>query len=94
MVFPKTCDLCDYEMENNKELKQHMVTHSYKRVDFQCEECDFGGKNPYTMEVHTGKKHCLCQYVAKDLETLDTHLFTYEVFECCSFNVRFKSLLI
>ena len=99
VVFPKICDLCDYEMENNKELKQHMVTHSYKRVDFQCEECDFGGKNPYTMEVHTGKKHCenfecgLCQYVAKDLETLDTHLFTCEVFECCSCNVRFKNLV-
>ena len=32
------------------------------------------------MEAHTGKKHCenaecgLYQYVAKDLETLETHL--------------------
>ena len=38
------------------------------------------------LEVHTGKKHCenveysLCQYVAKDLETLDTRLFTCEIF--------------
>ena len=68
-MFPRTCDIFDYEIESKKELKQHMVTHSNKRVDLKCEECDFGGNNRFTMEVHIRKVHCktfecgLSQYV-------------------------------
>ena len=36
-------------------MKVHMKKHSYKRVDYRCEECDFRGKNDTIMEVHLGK---------------------------------------
>ena len=55
--FPKSCELCDYELESNKELKQHMKIHSYKKVDYKCEECYFCGTNCMSMEVHLGKAH-------------------------------------
>ena len=57
-------------------MKVHMKTHSYKRAEFKCEECEFCGESELTMEVHLGKNHgeifeCgMCGFVAKDLENL------------------------
>ena len=50
------------------------------------------------MEVHVGRNHCetfdcgLCDFVAKDIETLDLNLFTCEFYECYACNKRFKTL--
>ena len=88
MTFPTQCDLCEKELKTEKELKLHMRTHSYKRSEYKCEECDFCGENELTMEVHIGKHHSekfecgLCGFVANDLESLETHLFTCEIFIC------------
>jgi hypothetical protein len=62
-----------------------MKTHSYKRVQYQCEECDYCAINTMTMELHLGKANSerlecgLCEYLATDLEDLDTHLLTCEI---------------
>ena len=39
--YPKTCELCDVEVNDQKELKLHMKTHSYRESNFRCEDCDF-----------------------------------------------------
>ena len=36
-TFPFECKLCGCELENKIELKNHMVTHSFQSVNFQCE---------------------------------------------------------
>ena len=65
-----------------------MRSHSYKQIDYKCEECDFCGSNKFTMDVHVGKEHSenyecgLCEYVAKDLQALETHIFTCECSLC------------
>ena len=51
LKFPKKCDLCDQDLENEKGLKK---THSYKEAKFQCEDCEFVGKTRETMNVHVG----------------------------------------
>ena len=79
-------------------MKQHMKTHSYKKCEYKCEECDFCGTNKMTMEVHLGKMHSenfecgLCDTVAKDLESLELHLFTCETFKCECCGEKFKIL--
>ena len=95
--YPKTCELCDVNVNDEKELKLHMKTHSYRESNFQCKDCDFWGPNEYTMEVHTGRCHptsadyeCgLCDFKAKNLGILETHLSTCEIYECdlCYFRV-------
>ena len=72
-----------------------MKTHAYKELKFKCEDCEFWGPNSLTMEVHTGKLHSgcfecgLCEYKAKDMENLEIHLSTCEIYECdnCYFRV-------
>ena len=50
------------------------------------------------MEVHVGKYHSekfecgLCEYEAENLENLETHLFTCEIFECNKCGLRGKSM--
>ena len=89
LQFPRTCDLCDYEFDSIRDMKQHIKTHSYKKCEYKCEECDFCGTNKITMEVHLGKMHSenfecgLCDNVVKDFESLELHLFTCEMFKCC-----------
>ena len=75
-----------------------MKSHSYKGVDFKCEECDFLGINETTMEVHFGREHSdniecgLCDFLAKDLIDLDTHLSTCEIYKCGDCNLVTKTL--
>ena len=65
-----------------------MKTHNYRKAAFKCEECDFVSGNEWSMEVHHGRMHTeilecgLCDFVAKDSDTLDLHLVTCEIYEC------------
>ena len=97
-TFPFKCELCDYEIEDKFELKNHLVKHSFRRVNFQCEECDYCGDNETTMAVHVGKMHSenivcgICDFVADNLDNLETHLFTCEIYQCYYDDEKFKTL--
>ena len=86
--YPKKCDLCEMELDDHKEMNLHLKTHSYRELKFKCEDCSFWGPNSLTMEVHTGKCHSeklecgLCDYKAKSMECLETHISTCEIYEC------------
>ena len=78
-----------------------MIGHSYKDgslLKYKCDECDFWGPNITTMEMHFLKLHSetlvcgLCDYEAKDVEVLDTHTFTCEMFKCSRCKQKFKTL--
>jgi prefoldin subunit 5 len=92
----KKCELCDKDFENVREIKKHLKTHSYKKVEFKCVECDFVGASEETMEVHYGKSHSdsfecgICEYKAETFENLEIHLVTCEIFKCryCDFNEK------
>ena len=98
LTYHKQCDLCEKDLKDKNDMKVHMKTHSYKRAEFKCEECEFCGESELTMEVHLGKNHgeifeCgLCGFVAKDLENLEMHLFTCEFFLCKECDKRFTNL--
>ena len=49
--YPRTCDLCDLQLKNVKDMKKHMLSHSYNRVEFKCEECDFYGTDDLAMKM-------------------------------------------
>ena len=86
--FSKRCSLCDNILANSKDMKKHMRTHSYKDAVYKCDLYDSIGGDQIEMEVHLAKLHgenfeCgLCENTANDLETLDTHLGTYEIYKC------------
>ena len=71
-------------------MKRHKKSHSYTFEDnnCKCKECDYVGKNAWTLQIHNGKAHSqsidcgLCDFPAKDLETLNLHLKTCEIYEC------------
>ena len=97
-TFPAQCDFCEKLIESKKELRKHMLEHSYKRACYKCEECEFVAEKEETMKVHVKKLHSetiecgLCDYEAGNLEIIETHLFTCEVFDCYYCNMRFKNL--
>ena len=98
-TYPKECDFCDSKLKNEKEMKMHLkVAHTYKEAKFKCEDCDFYGGNELSVEVHHGKCHSvdfecgLCDYKAKSLENLNTHLTTCESYECDACYFRVKTL--
>ena len=92
------CGLCGKQFDFENTMKRHMKTHSYKQIKYRCEECDFLGATPFTMEVNLGKSHSdkfecgLCEFVAKDLETLDMHLFICEIYQCEECEKRYKDI--
>ena len=55
------------------------------------------GPNELSMKVHTGKVHAesiecgLCEFKAKTVEDLETHLQTCEIFKCERCEIRFNS---
>ena len=65
-----------------------MISHSYQKLQFKCDECDFWGPNKQTMKMHIKRIHSetiacgMCNYEAKDFENLDTHTFTCEMNKC------------
>ena len=88
--FPIQCERCDKELKNEHEMKNHIITHTYKyeNSELKCEECGFTGKNDWSMQIHHGKCHSkniecgLCEFIAKDNECLEMHLKTCETYEC------------
>ena len=75
-----------------------MKKHSYKLIQYKCQECDFLGTNSVTMDVHHGKEHgdnfeCgMCEFIAPDKVALETHLFTCKMFVCNSCDQKCKTL--
>ena len=71
---PITCDMYAVEFKSKRDLKLHMITHTFK-----CETCDFTEKDGWTIDIHYGKCHTenfvcgLCDFEAKTLENLDLY---------------------
>ena len=97
--FPIKCDVCDKELKTKQQMKHHMVSHTYlyeEDYKLKCQECDFVGKNAWSMQIHQGKCHIkniecgLCEYRAKDNEQLDIHIKTCEIYECnhCEYGTK------
>ena len=94
------CDVCEYETKSKIELKRHTKSHSYTFSDnrVKCNECDFVGNNAWTLQIHNGKSHSqnidcgLCDFPAKDIETLNMHLKTCEIYECANCEHVTKSI--
>ena len=88
LPYPVECELCEAKVANEKDMKEHMKFHSYKKSTFKCEDCDYCSENFLTMEVHVGKLHnekieCgMCNYEAKDIEGLNLHISTCEIYVC------------
>jgi hypothetical protein len=53
----RKCELCEKKFENEKEMKRHLKTHSYKKVDVKCVDCDSVGASEETMEVYTMERN-------------------------------------
>ena len=87
-VISFQCENCGKVFRSAGELKEHMISHSYQKLPFKCDECDFWGPNKQTMIMHIKRNHCetiscgMCDFEAKDIETLDTHTFTCEMYKC------------
>ena len=98
LTFPITCELCDKELKDKKEMVKHQKNHSYKFVAYKYVKCDFLGEDEIGMEVDLGKEHgekfiCgLCDYIAKSLENLETHLSTCETYVCTICDTIFTNL--
>ena len=97
--YPLKCHICDIDLKDSKEMKKHMMTHSYKKAGkLKCKDCEFLGDNKYSMEVHIGKYHSdkfecgLCDDTMKTLSELEVHLFTCEVYKCFNCGVRLRTL--
>ena len=73
-----------------------MKSHSYKKATYRCEDCTFVGENRATMEVHLGRAHSenlecgLCEFQVGNLEKLDLHLFTCEIYQCGNCDLKEK----
>ena len=101
---PVSCQLCDVVLESKREMKAHKKCHTYisqneEETEFKCAECDFIGQCEWTMQIHFSKNHnkgnieCgLCDFEAKDLECLEMHLTTCEIYECANCVKSFKTL--
>ena len=105
---PSKCDICDENFVNYRGeprsiewIEEHRLSHSYRRSDnlqYKCDECTFWGKNELSMIVHVKKYHAekitcgLCDYVAVDSESLETHQFTCEIHKCSDCHNKFTNL--
>ena len=103
--YPKSCDLCEKEVTNAKEMRKHIRSHSftgefnpYFKDNYKCQDCNFKSQIIETMEVHVGKCgsenfECgLCNFKADYLEILELHLVSCEVYECETCEERTKLL--
>ena len=89
------CNKCDFNKHSEQGLKTHeKIKHtektkplSSKETSFECLDCDFLGKSKETIEVHNGimysdKFKCgLCEILFDDVQKLETHLTTCEVYK-------------
>ena len=103
--YPKSCDLGEKELENDQEMRKHIISHSftgqfnpYLKNNFRCEDCNFKSQTIETMEVHVGKCRTenfecgLCNLKAETLDKLELHLVSCEVYECDTCEERTKFL--
>ena len=87
-LYPRSCELCDKEIKCARDLKMHMREHTCKTIQFQCTLCNYGAYHEVEIDIHFGKEHgenyiCgLCDYQLSDLQALETHLKTCEIFRC------------
>ena len=93
------CEICGKEFQNEKDMKDHMISHSYHKSDllnFKCDECDFWGPNAQTMKMHFRRLHSenvscgICDLEMKDIETLDIHTATCQRCNWCKIEFSFK----
>ena len=79
-------------------MKKHLKTHSFRYVQYKCNFCNYYAEDDIGIAVHVGKDHgenfeCgLCEFVAKDLEALEIHLCTCEIYKCEKLWRRFYKL--
>ena len=96
--FPLTCDFCEHRVFDCKGMERHLKQHSYKKLTYKCEDCEYLASDELTLEVHSGKVHsgifecALCGYQGSDLENLELHLGTCETFECKYCNLKLKNV--
>ena len=101
LEYPKMCELCEQNLENRMDFRNHMDIHSLEKTifgDFRCKDCSFISDTLETMVVHFGKClveeiYCgLCEWKSDSLENLETHLAICEVYECEKCETRFNAL--
>ena len=98
---PIKCGIFDEKFKSEKDMKDHMISHSYHKSDllqFKCDECDFWGPNAHTMKMHFRRLHSenvscgICDLEMKDIETLDIHTVTCQRFKCNWCNTSFNNI--
>jgi hypothetical protein len=96
-----TCELCDNIFDSVRELKIHTYTHSFTNINNSkqtCKNCKLETKTVESMEIHLGKCRIenfecgLCDKKFQDLDKLDLHLFTCEIYECGECYIRDTNL--
>ena len=77
-----------------KTSRNTLLSHSYKRIEYKCQECDFYGTDDLAMVIHIKKVHSemiecgICDSVFEDPENFDLHLFTCEAYQSVT-NVKY-----
>ena len=90
--FSKKCTFCDKTFKNKNDYKHHVIyMHSCTKIgntSYKCKECKFIAKNYTTLQVHLGKTHTetlecgLCETEFENLDNLELHIKTCEVYQC------------
>ena len=101
----KSCDKCDEIFDTARDLKIHTYTHSYTSTGNiwsdpkqTCKNCEFECITPESMEVHLGKCRSadfecgLCETKFEELNKLEIHLNTCEIYECGNCYIRYQKL--
>ena len=79
-------------------MESHLKEHSYRKLTFKCEDCDFLAEDKLSLEVHSGKKHSgnfecgLCGYKGEDIDSLETHIHTCETYTCKYCEITFQNI--
>ena len=67
----------------------------HTQAKYLCDECDYFALNYWTVCIHRGKEHDkftwrLCDFKATDIESLELHLTTCEIYSCkeCDYYTR------
>ena len=92
---PLCCEICK-ELKNEHEMKNHMITHTYKydNSELKCEECGFTGKNGWSMQMHHRKWYSkniecgLCEFKVKDKGKKVTQPTKFQYFLLLKFNQK------
>ena len=51
------CENCGKEFRSSDDLKDHMILHTYQKLQFKCSECEFWGPKEQTMKMHIKRKY-------------------------------------